>query len=207
MKYKTIFKHYEACFEEHGDTHLGVDWPNELEAITRHNVMLGLINEINLDNISLLDFGCGTAMLLDTLHKDPMLKHINYVGLDISKVFIDECRNKYKTNEFICRDVIEEGGIGKTFHYAVMNGVFTEKRSLSDEEMKSFFSSCLTSIFPEIEKGIAFNLMSKDVDWERDDLFHVSYDWITDFLTRNLSRNYIIRRDYGLYEYTVYLYK
>ena len=49
--------------------------------------------------------------------------------------------------------------------------------------------------------------MSKNVDWERDDLFHLSHDLLSDFLCRKITRNYIIRNDYGLYEYTVYLFK
>jgi hypothetical protein len=49
--------------------------------------------------------------------------------------------------------------------------------------------------------------MSKNVDWEREDLFHVSLDLVSDFLCKNLTRNYIIRNDYGLYEYTVYVLK
>lgn len=49
--------------------------------------------------------------------------------------------------------------------------------------------------------------MSKDVDWEREDLFHLSLDELSNFLTKEVSRNFIIRNDYGLYEYTTYLYK
>ena len=26
--YKEIIEHYENCLAKHGDTHLGVDWPN-----------------------------------------------------------------------------------------------------------------------------------------------------------------------------------
>jgi hypothetical protein len=45
------------------------------------------------------------------------------------------------------------------------------------------------------------------VDWERDDLFHVSFDVMAKFLTAELTRNFIFRQDYGLYEYTVYAYR
>lgn len=27
-RYRSIVDHYEACLEKHGDSHLGVDWPN-----------------------------------------------------------------------------------------------------------------------------------------------------------------------------------
>ena len=65
----------------------------------------------------------------------------------------------------------------------------------------------ILTIFEKVDKGMAFNVMSKAVDWERDDLFHLSTDVLIDFMVKNLSRNFIIRNDYGLYEYTVYLYK
>ena len=48
---------------------------------------------------------------------------------------------------------------------------------------------------------------SLGVDWERDDLFHVPLDLLANFFSKNVSRNFIIRNDYDLYEYTVYLYR
>jgi hypothetical protein len=65
----------------------------------------------------------------------------------------------------------------------------------------------LTKVFAKANKGIAFNVMSKAVQWERDDLFHVPADRLIGFLTEKLTRNFIIRNDYGLYEFTTYIYK
>ena len=49
--------------------------------------------------------------------------------------------------------------------------------------------------------------MSKHVDWERDDLFHLPFDDLARWLVASVSRNIVIRADYGLYEYTVYVYR
>jgi hypothetical protein len=49
--------------------------------------------------------------------------------------------------------------------------------------------------------------MTKHVDWEREDLFHLPFDLLASFLKREVSRNFIVRNDYGLFEYTVYLFK
>ena len=38
--YHTIIDHYERCLARHGDSHLGVDWPNAADAETRYRVML-----------------------------------------------------------------------------------------------------------------------------------------------------------------------
>ena len=69
--------------------------------------------------------------------------------------------------------------------------------------MWHYFTKMIINIYEKCNIGFAFNVMSKNVDWERDDLFHVSYDLLADFLCKNLIRNYIFRNDYGLYEYTV----
>jgi hypothetical protein len=49
-------------------------------------------------------------------------------------------------------------------------------------------------------------VMSKHVDWERDDLFHLPFDALGSFLREEVSRHFVIRHDYGLYEYTTYIY-
>ena len=91
--------------------------------------------------------------------------------------------------------------------YIVMNGFFTEKQGLTFDEMLAYFERTIKIVFAKAERGIAFNVMSKHVDWEREDLFHLPFDRLVGFLTRELTRNFIIRNDYGLYEYTTYVYR
>jgi hypothetical protein len=49
--------------------------------------------------------------------------------------------------------------------------------------------------------------MTKHLDWERPDLFHLPFDATAEFVTKELTRNYVFRSDYGLYEYTTYIYR
>jgi hypothetical protein len=91
--------------------------------------------------------------------------------------------------------------------YVILNGVFTEKLSLSQENMVDFMQALLTAAWPLAVKGLAFNVMSTQVDWQRDDLFHMPFDALASFLTESLTRRFVFRQDYGLYEYTVYLYR
>ncbi len=201
--YLALKRHYEQCFQTHGDTCKGVDWPSEQDAKTRYGVMLDVRR--NKNKCTLLDFGCGTARLLDFIIEQNE-SGIVYSGLDISQKFIDFCCKKYPDTEFICRDILQEPNF-PSFDYIILNGVFTEKRNLAHAEMFSFFKKMISIVFEGAKVGIAFNVMSKHVDWERSDLFHLGHDQLADFLCRDISRNYIIRNDYGLYEYTVYLYK
>jgi SAM-dependent methyltransferase len=203
MKYLKLAEHYDKCFQEHGDSNLGVDWPNYQDTLIRHEVMLELIKE---QDCSLLDFGCGLGHFFEYIKSNTLLPHIKYSGLDISKGFCEACKVKYPYLDFYCLDILQEDNL-PNFDYIICNGTFTEKRDLTQEEMMEFFTSALVKLWNKCDKGIAFNLMSKHVDWERDDLFHVSLDKLGWFLKDNLSRNFVIRNDYKLYEYTVYVYK
>ncbi len=67
--------------------------------------------------------------------------------------------------------------------------------------------AALHRLWPHARRGMAFNVMSKQVDRERDDLIHLSTDFLMAFLKTELSRHCLIRHDYGLYEYTAYVYR
>lgn len=219
-EYKIIAKHYEECFQKNGDTCRGVDWPNPLDAEKRYHVMLNIIDQYKMhlktgacvweykvnEAYSVLDVGCGLGYLYEFSKKSPY--NINYIGLDISEAFIKVCRKKYPEIKFIQRDILkEEKTKFEKYDFVIMNGIFTEKLNLQYDQMWEFFTGMLKKAFEYCDKGMAFNVMSKDVDWEREDLFHVPLNQLSAWLTQNLTRNFIIRYDYGLYEYTVYVMK
>ena len=205
-RYLSIISHYESRLEQFGDSHLGVDWPKEEDVATRHHVMLDVIKpEFHVDKVRLLDFGCGASHLYEYILKQGLV-NIEYSGLDLSEKFVRLSQDKFPSNQFFCVDLLDQNVVLPTFDYIVMNGVFTEKRELSFDDMFSYFKQLLPRVFAHAAIGIAFNVMSKHVDWERDDLFHLPFDTLAEFLGENLTRNYVFRNDYGLYEYTTYVY-
>lgn len=209
--YLCLKEHYEDCFKNYGDTPEGVDWPNARDAATRYGVMLDLIRydihqKASPTELRLLDVGCGAGHFLEFLRNKKDLE-LQYIGLDISETFVSHCRKKFPDHEFLVGDLLSDGFRAPISDYSILNGVFTEKRGMDEDTMFDFFTGMLVNVFSASERGIAFNVMSKNVDWERDDLFHLSIDKLTHFLTKNLSRHFVIRNDYGLYEYTTYLYK
>ena len=204
-QYLRIIDHYESCLKQHGDNHKGVDWPNQEDANTRYQVMLDIIKQSS-NPVTLLDFGCGASHLYEFI-KAQKKQFIQYSGLDLSNKFITLSRTKFPSNTYYCLDILEDSSQLPEFDYIVMNGVFTEKRELSFEDMFSYFKQTILQIFPKTSVGLAFNVMSKQVDWERDDLFHLPLDCLANFLTKEVSRNFVIRNDYKLYEYTTYVYQ
>jgi SAM-dependent methyltransferase len=184
-KFMSIVAHYEACLEEHGDTHLGVDWPDKKDAEKRYRVMLDVIKPIGSGIIELLDFGCGASHLYQYILQNRM-ENIAYSGLDISDKYVQLSRNKYPSTTYYCMNILEEGTDIPNFDYIIMNGVFTEKRDLSFDEMFAYFKRVVHYLFSKTKIGIAFNVMSSHVDWERDDLFHLPLDILASFLTNKV---------------------
>lgn len=205
-RYIEIVEHYESCLARHGDTHLGVDWPKARDAETRYRVMLELIRSPRPRIVKLLDFGCGASHLYEHIVANG-IGGIDYTGLDLSPKFVELSRKKFPKNRYICADILEEPDAVPASEYIVMNGVFTEKRGLTFDEMLAYFERTLTAVFAKAQRGIAFNVMSAHLDWERKDLFHLPFDTLARFLVSSLTRNFVIRNDYGLYEYTTYVYR
>jgi len=206
-KYLEIVSHYEACLARHGDNHLGVDWPNRADAEKRYQIMLEILADDSRSPVSLLDFGCGASHLYEYIRARKLEDRILYSGLDLSAEFIALSQRKFPECDFYRVDLLVEDPDVPEFDYVVMNGVFTEKRGLMFNEMWEYFQAVLRRASGKARTGIAFNLMSKQVDWEREDLFHVPFDILARFLTAEISRHFVIRHDYRLYEYTAYVYK
>jgi SAM-dependent methyltransferase len=202
---QTLVSHYEACFARHGDCHLGVDWPNATDAVTRYQVMLDVVRDCPGRNL-VLDFGCGLGHLYTYIDASRG-KRIDYLGLDMSPRFIEACKKKFPGVSFYCLDALACPDEVPDCDYAILNGVLTEKQDLSFDEMWDYARRLLQVVFAKARKGMAFNMMSKHVDWERGDLFHMPFDLLASHLKTSVSRHFAFRADYGLYEFTTYVYR
>jgi SAM-dependent methyltransferase len=204
-KYHTIYKYYESCLDKHGDNNLGVDWPNKEDVDTRFKIMTDIVINKDINN-KILDFGCGCGHLYEYILKNNL--NITYSGLDISPKFYELCKTKFPNQKFYNIDILKDCSDSvKNVDYIVINGVFTEKRDLTDKDMWIFMTDSIKKLFQIAKIGIVFNLMTPIVDYKDDKLFYVSFDKLGFYLKENLSRNFIINNNYKLWEYSVYVYK
>lgn len=198
--------HYQDCFLRHGRTPQGVDWPNAEDLATRFEVMLGVMRPSD-EAVSLLDLGCGPGLLVDHLAHAPRPFVVDYAGIDLSEPMLQAARTAWPDLGFERRDILAEPLAAASFDYVILNGVLTERVGVPRDEMIAFATDLLAAAFATARIGIAFNVMSKLVDWEREDLFHWGFDEMAAALAPRLSRHMTIRADYGLREYTTYVYR
>lgn len=211
--YKKLVEHYNEKFNQHGDTPQGYDWSNEKDMETRYKIMRKLLGPLIFEKTSILDFGCGAGRFWKYIKN---FSFIDYTGIDINKEMIDKARELYPKVPFGLIDIHSKEGweafnnpniCKESYDFVICNGTFTVKGNLTQEEMTNFFCSTIEKLWTKTNKGIAFNLMSKILDYERDDLFHVSFDEVSQWVYDNLSSKFMIRQDYGLREFTMYVYK
>lgn len=197
---------YDDGLRRFGDNFAGLFYPNEADRLTRFDVMLDLIERENEHApVVLCDFGCGTGDLLAHIRRRSM-QNITYIGVDISPVALAIARKKFPGVSFLEMDVLDESAdvTAISCDFLVATGVFTGKFDMSHDEMWALVASTIRRLWPQVRRGLAFNVMSTIVDWERSDLFHLSMDDAARLLHDLVGRNVTIRADYGLYEYTAY---
>lgn len=203
-----LLSYYDGCLNAMGDTARGAGWPNEPDRLKRFDVMLDLISNPHLP-ARICDLGCGTGELYRRI-TDKGFTMLDYIGIDASAKAIAYARRKFPDVPFLVKDVRSSNQTDRSVlasDYVVANGLFTVKASLSDDEMWIFLTSTIDAIWPFLTRGLAFNVMSAMVDWKRDDLFHVEMDRLAAYLFRLAGRRVQFRADYGLFEYTAYVYK
>ena len=206
--YYPLVKTVEKLYVEHGDTHRGMGFRTDEGFEARYPVYLEVIREAAArEECSLLDVGCGTARLLDLI-KSLGRDEISYRGVDLSPKLLEAARKKHPGADFILGDPFDLEEIWSARpDYVVFGGIFTSRLQMSVAEMTDYMLRMLSLAFTHCRRGVVFDVISAHVDWQRDDLFHVSFDQMADLMQANLNRNYVFRADYGRYEYAVYVYK
>jgi dTDP-4-amino-4,6-dideoxygalactose transaminase/SAM-dependent methyltransferase len=206
-----LLDYYDAHLAKHGDTAHGAAWPDEAGRQARFAIGLELIRMHAGDAaVTVCDLGCGTGEFYRYL-RDAAETRIAYVGLDRSAQAIALAREKFPEATFECVDLehcaddVAARLLNCDFVFA--NGLFTVRHTLSHQAMWDFLQGTLERAWAHVRRGVVFNVMSKIVDWERDDLFHVSYDAMAGLL-RGLgaaTTGFQAQRD--LYEYMAYALK
>jgi SAM-dependent methyltransferase len=198
---------YSAFLDAKGVTPAAI-WPNARDLATRFEVLLGPIDfdQYSTANpLKLLDLGCGPGFLLDYLAANDLLGQVEYTGVDVIGTMVQHARRRWPQHSFELRDVRDKPFDADAFDYCIICGVFTVRFQNSYADMEKLAHETLRAIWPSLRLGLGFNVMSKHVDWEREDLFHWPLDDILAFCKANLSRHVSLHLDYGLWETSAFV--
>jgi len=196
-------RHYENVLMQYGDSPQGINWSD----VNSQRLRFQILSEVDdLNGQKIHEVGCGLAHFVDFLAE----KGINceYVGSDISTKMIQKAKQRLPQAQLYVADILEDiTPDWMRADYLLASGVFNAKMSINRGVWQQFVEAMFLRMFSLARKGIAFNLITSYVDYENSNLFYLSPAETLDFCIRNLGRRVVIRHDYPLWEYTVYVYK
>ena len=197
-----LAKHYGDLVTRHGDAAEGAQYADRDSQEKRMEVLC----EIGVTKHSkVLDFGCGTGQMLS------VLKRLNgfegeYVGYDISPEAIDLARKTHPDGRFEVRDVLSNPS-DEQFDFVLLSGVFNN--AMSDN--RRFFEAVSRRLMAQAQKGYAFNMLSRFVDYFDGGLYYEDPLEAFRFCKEELSPCVTLRHDYAVrpgalpFEFTIYV--
>jgi SAM-dependent methyltransferase len=193
-----ITRRYRDRLQQHGASSQALATGTPERQATRFGVLAGIGD---LDGASVLDLGCGFAdfyaYLLDRGIRP------RYTGYDICPEFIEHARQRFPEARFEVRDV-QVDGIPERFDYVISSQTFNNR--LAHEDNMKVMQDVLRLSYGASQKGVAIDMMTAHVDFREDRLFYYSPEEIFRF-SKTLTKRVLLRHDYPLFEFTVYLYK
>jgi SAM-dependent methyltransferase len=159
------------------------------------------------NSFTVLDVGCGPGYAIPFLEGKFGAAFSGYLGVDVSEMLISAARARWPRYEFAVRDIVADPLPELSYDHVVLNGVITAKFNLPYTEMEQFAMTLLSAAWQSAKVCLSFNVMNTHVDWQRDDLFHWPMDSAAAFCVKHLCRNINVLADYGLYEYTVQVFR
>jgi len=184
----------------YGDTPAGVLWKNVEGQQLRFEVLAGVLDpEPPSAGITLNDFGCGYGAFYDFLSKLPLMPDIDYCGVDISPVMIEEAKKRIPKGRviFICAPMVS-----RKADYTVVSGTFNLKMDAADPEWNGFVKAALRELWEMSAKGLAFNMLDRGHRDRQDGLYYADPGEFLDFC-KALSGDVRLIDDYPLDEWTI----
>lgn len=197
---ENTIERYNQRLAEFGISEQAVGWGKKGRANLRFEILL---SQWNIENRTILDFGCGLGFLFDYIHSKKKLSIDKYLGIDINGEFIKHCKEIYPADkcDFFCTNLFSNSFDSKV-DYVFSSGVFNHKLENNEE----FIKSCFHEFDKIATNGFAVNFLSNKVDFEYDYTYHADPAFILD-LCYKYSNNVVLRNDYMPFEFTVFVNK
>ena len=200
---KKVYQIYKNLYYKHGDKAASVKARTYQQQDLRFKYLFECAVITSSDTI--LDVGSGLGNLLSFIRRRKLKS--KYTGIDFLEEFISISKKKHqndKNSKFFKFNILKQK-IKKKYDWVVLSGTFNDKYKNSNKDMLKIISK----MFISCKKGIIFNSLNKNVDYEDKKLFYSHPDKVLNYCVKNLSKYIILKTDYQLkkgvipFEYTM----
>ena len=158
---------------------------------------------------SIHDVGMGLGHFYDFLATKLDPESFDYSGSEILEEYVAACRARLPRGVFHLRNLADPQNRFEDVQahdYVVLSGVFHQMQKTPIPTWEKYLKSLLRNSFSLAKKAMVFNLVSPYVGFYQPGIYYAKLGKILDFVTEDLSRFFILRHNYALYEFTVAVY-
>lgn len=192
-------KHYQKNFKKYGVDPKSLSWASKGAAHQRFRAMW---KEIDFNNKSVLDVGCGFGEMAKFLHK--RYENVKYTGIDIVPEFVEQAKKGHPYYEFKVADYFNNPMDAK-FDVVMASGTLNSQ--LGSQNME-FRKHAIKTMFAHAKKACVFNMLGAHPQPETPETSNVWYADSLEILEycMSLTRRVVLRADYHPKDFTVVMY-
>lgn len=150
---------------------------------------------------SVLDVGCGFADYYAFLEERGCA--VSYTGVDIVPEFVQQAKEKYPKLDLQVRDLLKDPVAAGSYDFVVSSQTFNLR--FDGDSNLALVTEMLKRMFAAARKGVAIDFVTDYVDFKEDYLVYHSPEAMFR-LAKSLTKRVVLRHDYPLYEFCLYLY-
>jgi SAM-dependent methyltransferase len=183
-----INKVYNRNFDENGKSPEGVFWNSYYNQTKRFEELYNFLFLIAPNkNISIADVGCGYGAMYEFIKKKNYFYKIKYVGIDINKKFILECKKKYR-NEV---DFFVGSSPKFLVDFSLMSGTYNLTKTKSTLIWEKYIYFNLKECLGKSRKGLIFNIQNSKITKIKNNIYYADAEKIKSFfLSKKLEVDY-----------------
>jgi len=189
---------YNFHLKKFGDRPEALRWTPQGQ-LKRYQMLSDIAPAQDLNNATVLDYGCGTGDLYRFLKRRGIT--VKYTGVDINENFIGLAKQKYPECTFKVMNTDDDQFEG-FYDYIFICGVFNLNVPGVDDDMKN----ALTTLFRHCNKGLALSALSSHTPTIDPELHFTSPEETVKFAIENLSPSVTLRHDRIPNDFTLYVY-
>jgi SAM-dependent methyltransferase len=193
---------YSASLAEHGLVPQGVGWGDD-ESHRLRFAQLAAILPDRPESLTVADLGCGYGAFFDYLDERLGSRLGRYIGYEISAEMAAAARERLRDP----RAHVVESGVptDEVVDYSFACGPFNVKLDATDQHWDAYVKRQLRALAKTSRSGLAFNLLTTDVDWRDPKLFYADPQAYVEFCKQELSPDVVLVDEYALYEWTIHV--
>jgi hypothetical protein len=197
-------EHYQGLLEKHGASVDAVASARQEYKDLRYKSLSSVFGQDN--NFSLHEIGFGLGHYYEYLKANFPDRAISYTGSEVTPAFLEHCQEKYPACGFDNHDYALEKS-NRVYDYIILPGVFYQLGASDPLKFSEFVHRMLINSWNSARRGMAFNMISSQVNYRYDHLFYADSSEMLVFVSKKLSRFLQFDQSSPFFEFTICVYR